>query len=158
MLNRLNLSSEIRPAVALRGARQKMFCHAVLAHTGNDATNFQGIADRFAALSFVDHALPLESGKSIKEVTFKWRAQNLCQLPDHTRFAGRLVLVDQCSPSLKSFLCWSGQFSTVSICRRESVRDRSLLQHSSARHSPIPRVEDPIRPQLSHLQVVPPLI
>ena len=47
---------------AFRGAHQKMFFHAVLAHTGNDATNFLGITDRLAALSFVDHDLPLESG------------------------------------------------------------------------------------------------
>ena len=83
-----------------------MFFHAVLASTRNDATNFQGIADRLAALSFVDHDLPLESGKSTKEFNVKRRAQNLCQLPDHTRFDGRLVFVDQCrqasnpSPSL----------------------------------------------------------
>ena len=35
----------ICPAVALRGAHQKVLFHAVLAHTGNDATNFQGITD-----------------------------------------------------------------------------------------------------------------
>ena len=102
VFNRLNLSNKIRPAVAVRGAYEKMFFHAVLARTGNDA-NFQAIADRLAALSFVDHGLPLESGKSSKELTIQRRTQNLCQLPDHTRFAGRLVLVDQCSPSLKSF-------------------------------------------------------
>ena len=109
VLNRLNLSNKIRPAVAFRGAHQKMFFHAVLAHTSNDATNLQGITDRLAALSFVDHDLPLESGNGIKEVTVKRRAQNLCKLPDHTRFAGRLVLVDQCSPSLKSFSFFVGQ-------------------------------------------------
>ena len=38
--------TKIRLAVALRGAHQKMFRHAGLAHTGNDATNFQGITDR----------------------------------------------------------------------------------------------------------------
>ena len=109
MLNRLNLSNKIRPAVAFRGAHQKMFFHAVLARTGNDATNFQGITDRLTALSFVDHDLPLESGKSIEEVTVQRRAQNLCQLPDYTRFAGRLVPVDQCSLSLKSFSFFVGQ-------------------------------------------------
>ena len=71
-----------------------MFFHAFLAHTGNDATNFQGITDRLTALSFVDHDLHLKSGESIKDVTVKRRAQSLRQLPDHTRFAGRLVLVD----------------------------------------------------------------
>ena len=86
-----------------------MFFHAVMSHTGNDATNFQGITDRLAALSFVDHDLPLKSSESIKEVTIKRRTQNLRQLPDHTRFAGRLVLVDQCSPSLKSFFFFVGQ-------------------------------------------------
>ena len=40
---------------------------------------------------------------SRKSPSNKRRSQNLCQLPDHTRFAGRLVLVDQCSLSLKSF-------------------------------------------------------
>ena len=49
---------------------------------------------RFTALGFVAHDLSLEGGDGIEEVTFKWRAQNLCQLPDYTRFAGRLVLVD----------------------------------------------------------------
>ena len=73
------------------------------AHTNNDTTNFQGITDRLAAPTFVDHDLPLNSGESIKEVTVKRRTQNLHQLPDHTRFAGRLVLVDQSSPSLESF-------------------------------------------------------
>ena len=131
-----NLSNKFCSAVALRGAHHKVFFHTVLAHTGNDATNFQGITDRLAALSFEDHDLPLESGDGIKEVTVKRRSQNLCQLPDHTRFAGRLVLVDQCSPSLKFLLlCWSGQFATLSLCRRESVRDTSLLHHFSARHS-----------------------
>ena len=101
--DRTNLSNKFRPAVALRGAHQKMFLHAVLAYTSNDATNLQGITDRFAALSLVDHDLPLKSSESIKDVTVKRRTQNLRQLPDHTRFAGRLVLVDQCSPSLKSF-------------------------------------------------------
>ena len=85
VLDRLNLSNKNRPAVAFRGAHQKMFFHAVLAHTGNDATNFQGIADRLAALSLIDHDLPLKSGESIKEVTVKRRAQYLRQLPDHTR-------------------------------------------------------------------------
>ena len=160
VLNRLNLLNKIRPAVACRGAHQKVFFHTFVAYSSNDATKFKGIADRFTALSFVDHDLPLENGHGIKEVTVRWRAQNLCQLPDHTRFAGRLELVDQCSPSLKSFslFCWSGQFSTLSLCRRESVRDRSLLQHSSAQHLPIQQVEDPSRPQKPHLQVVPPLI
>ena len=100
--------TKIRPAVALRDAHQKMFLHAVLAHTGKDATSFQGITDRLAALSLVDHDLPLKSSESIKEVIVKRRAQNLRQLPDHTRFAGRLVLVDQCSPSLKSFSFFVG--------------------------------------------------
>ena len=78
MFNRLNLSDKIRPAIAIRGS------------------HFQGITDRLAALSFVDHDLPFESGNGIKEVTVKRRAQNLCQLRDHVRFAGRLVLVNQC--------------------------------------------------------------
>ena len=144
-----NLSNKICPAVVFCGAHKKMFSHTVLAHSSNDATNVQGITDRLAALSFVDHDLPLESGNGIKEVTVKQRAQNLCQLPDHTRFAGRLVLVDQCSPSLKSFSLFVGQDNCqrFSFCRRESVRDRSLLQHSSTQHLPIHRVEDPIRPQ-----------
>ena len=86
-----------------------MFPHAALAHSSNETTNFQGITDRLAALSFIDHDLPLESGDGIKEVTVKRRAQNLCQLPIHNRFAGRLVLVDQCSPSLKSFALFVGQ-------------------------------------------------
>ena len=72
-----------------------MFPHTVLAHTSNDATNLQRITDRLAALGFIDHDLPLESGDGIKEVTIKRRAQNLCQLPNNTRFAGRLILVDQ---------------------------------------------------------------
>ena len=101
--------SRIKFVLPLRGAHLKMFSHTVLAHTGNDATNLQGITDRLAALSFVDHDLPLESGKGIMEVTYKRRAQNLCQRPDHSRFAGRLLLVDQCSPSLKSFLLFVGQ-------------------------------------------------
>ena len=92
VLNRLNFSSQIRPAVAFRGGHQEMFFHAVLAHTGNDATNVQGITDRLAALSLVDHNF-LSKGV----------------IPDHTRFAGRLVLVDQCSPSLKSFSFFVGQ-------------------------------------------------
>ena len=95
VLNRLNLSNKICPAVAFRGAHQKMFFHAVLAHSGNDATNFQGITDGLAALIFIDHDLRLESGDGIEEVTVTRRAQNLCQLPNHTRFAGRLILVDQ---------------------------------------------------------------
>ena len=33
------------------GAHQKMFLHAILAHTSNDATDFQGINDRSAALT-----------------------------------------------------------------------------------------------------------
>ena len=99
VLDRLSFSNKIRPGVALRGAHQKMFLHAVLAHTGNDATNFQGITDRLAALSPVDHDLPLKSSES---------TQNLRQLPDPC-FAGRLVLLDQCSPSLE----WSGQFSNA---------------------------------------------
>ena len=86
-----------------------MFFHTVLVHSGNDAANLQGITDRLAALSFVDHDLPPESGTGIKEFTVKRRAQNLCQLPDHTRFAGGLVLVDQCSPSLKTFSLLVGQ-------------------------------------------------
>ena len=109
VLNRLNLSNKIRPSVAFRGAKNKEFSHTVLAQSSNDATNFQGITDRLAALSFVDHDLPLDSGDGIKEVTVKRRAQNLCQLPEHTRFAGRLVLVDQCSSSLKSFSLFVGQ-------------------------------------------------
>ena len=72
-----------------------MYSHTVLAHTSNDATNFQRTTDRLAALSFVDHDFPLESGDGMEEVTVKRRAQNLGQLPDHTCFAGRLVLVDQ---------------------------------------------------------------
>ena len=86
-----------------------MFSHSVLTHSSNDATNVQGITDRLAALSFVDDDLPLDSGNGIKEVTIKRRAQNLYQLPDHTRFAGRLVLVDLCSPTLKSFSLFVGQ-------------------------------------------------
>ena len=109
VLDRLNLSNKIRPAVALRGAHQKMFPLAVLAHTSNDATNFQGITDRLAALSLVDHDLPLTSSESMKEVTVKRRTKNLRQLPDHTRFAGRLVLVDHCSPCLGSLSFFVGQ-------------------------------------------------
>ena len=100
VLTRLIFSNKIRPAVAFRGAHHEMFFHAVLAHTGNDATNFQGITDRLAALSLVDHDLPLKNSESIKKVNVKRRTQSLRQLPDHTRFAGRLVLVDQCSQSL----------------------------------------------------------
>ena len=64
-----------------------MFPHTVLAHTSNDATNCQRLTDRLAALGFIDHDLHLECGDGIQEVTIKRRAQNLCQLPDHTRFA-----------------------------------------------------------------------
>ena len=42
---------------------------AVLAHTGNDATTYQGFTDRLAALSLADHDLPLKSGESIEEVS-----------------------------------------------------------------------------------------
>ena len=42
VLDRLNLTNKIRPAVALRGSHQKMFLHVVLAHTRDDATNFSG--------------------------------------------------------------------------------------------------------------------
>ena len=116
-----------------------MVSHTVLALSSNDATNFQGITDRLAALSFVDHDLPLESGKGSKEVTVKRRAQNLCQLPDHTRFAGRLVLVDQCSPSLKAFSLFVGQdnfqrspFAEEKECMIEVC---NTLQPSSSRRS-----------------------
>ena len=71
-----------------------MFLHTTLAHPSNNTTDFQRVTDRFAALGFIDHDLSLEGGDGVEEVTFKERAQNLCQLPDYTRFAGRLVLDD----------------------------------------------------------------
>ena len=65
-----------------------MFPHTSLSHSSNDTTNLQRSADRFTALGFIDRDL------SLKVVTFKRSAQNLRQLPDHARFASRLVLVD----------------------------------------------------------------
>ena len=68
-----------------------MFPHIALAHSSNDTTNFQRIADGFTGI--VDD-LSLKSGDAVEEITSKRRAQNLRQLPDYTRFARRLVLVD----------------------------------------------------------------
>ena len=45
----------------------------------------------------------------------------------------------------------------ISDSRRESVHDRSLLQHSSTQHLHNHRVADPTPSQWLHLQVVPPL-
>ena len=101
-----------------------------------------------AAPTFVDHDLPLNSGESIKEVTVKRRTQNLHQLPDHTRFAGRLVLVDQSSPSLKSF-SFVGQenFQRFPFCRRENQCMIEVYCNTfQLGHSPNPRVEYPIQP------------
>ena len=116
-LNCFNFSNEVWPIVALGGTLQEVFSHTALAHSGNDATDYQRIADRFEALDFVDHDLSLACCDGIEEVTFE-RAKFLP-------------------------LCWSGQ----PFCRRESVRDRRLLQHSSTQHLPIHRVEDPTRAQ-----------
>ena len=81
VLNRFNFSNKIWPTVALGGTQEKMFSHTTLAHSSNDTTYFQRVDGRFTALGFVDHDLSLEGGDGIEELTFKWRAQNLCQLP-----------------------------------------------------------------------------
>ena len=91
VLNRFNLWNEGCPVVAFGGTQQKVF--------------------RLTALGFIDHDISLKDGDGIKEVTFKRRAQNLCQLPNHTRFAGRLVLIDSRSPGFKSFALFVGQDS-----------------------------------------------
>ena len=57
---------------------------------------------------------------------------------DDTRFAGRLVLVDQCSPSLKSFSLFAGQdnfqrFPFADQLQHSSFNSR--LAHSSSRRS-----------------------
>ena len=70
-----------------------MFPHNALAHSSNDTTNFQRVDGRFTALGCMDHDLSLKGGDGPEEVTFKCRAQHLCQLPDRTRIASRLVLV-----------------------------------------------------------------
>ena len=110
----------------------------VQAHSRNGANNFQGSTARLADMSFVGHDLPLESGDGIKEVTGKRRAQNLGQLPDHTGFACRST----CSPVLAKpqvlLTVGQGNFQRFSLCRRESVRQRSLEQHSSTKHLPNP--------------------
>ena len=55
-------------------------------------------------------------------------------------------------------LCWSGQFSALSLCRRESVRGGSRTQHYSAQHLPSHRVADPTLSKWLHLHVgLPPL-
>ena len=68
----------------------------------------------------IKESLSLESGDGIKEVSFKRHAQNLCQIPNHTRFAGRLVFVDQRSPGFKSFTLFVGQvnFSALLLLKR----------------------------------------
>ena len=102
----------------------------------HDTTKFQRVTNCLAALGFIDHDLSLNSGDGMKEVSFKRRTQNLCQLPNHSRFAGRLLLVHQCSPGFKSFTLFVGEnnFQRCPLCRRESMRDRRRLQHSSAQH------------------------
>ena len=109
VLNCFNFANEVLPAVALGGTQHKVFSHTALAHFGKDETDFQRIDDRFVALGFVDHDVSLECCDGIEEVAFERRAQNLCQLPDHTRFARWLVRVEQPSPSLESFTFCVGQ-------------------------------------------------
>ena len=139
--------TKIRLAVALRGAHQKMFRHAVWPIPAMTQPIFR--ESLIAALSLADHDLPLKSSESIKEVTVKRRTQNLRQLPDHTRFAGRLMLVDQCSPSLKSFSFFVGQdnFQRFPFAEENQCVIEVCCKHFSARHSPNPRVEYPIQPQ-----------
>ena len=45
------------PIVVLGGTLQEVFSRTTLAHSGNEATDYQRIADRFEALDFVDHDL-----------------------------------------------------------------------------------------------------
>ena len=56
-----------------------------------------------SAPSFVNHDLPLENSENIMKIKVKRRTQNRRQFPDHTHFAGRPVLVDQSSPTFKTF-------------------------------------------------------
>ena len=81
----------------------------------------------------------------IKEVSFKRPAQNLCQLPNHTRLAGWLVFVEKRWSGFKSFTPCVGQdnFQRSPFAKGESMRGRSRLQHSSAQHLPSHRVADP---------------
>ena len=63
----------------------------------------------FTAQSFADHDLSLKGSDGVAEVTSKRRARNLRQLPDYTRFASRLVLIDWRSPGLESFTAFPVQ-------------------------------------------------
>ena len=104
-----------------------MFLHAALAHANNDTTNFQRVTDCFAALGFIDHDLSKEVMASNRSPS-KWRAQNLCQFPKHTRFAGRLAFVDQCSPSFKTFFFFVGQndFQRFPLARKNNAWFKSV--------------------------------
>ena len=119
-----------------------MFRHDTLAHSSNDTTDFQRVADRFLALGFIDHDFSLEGGDGVEEVTFERHAHNLRQLPDYTRFPRRLVFVDKRSSGLESFTLVVGQdnLQPLTFCRRESPRERSQPQHPSVQHCPSPQV------------------
>ena len=77
---------------------------------------FRGISDRLAALSLVDHDLPL----------------GICQLPDHTRFADRLVLVDQCSPSNLQHLPFAEEDQCVTALTQSSSRTSNSATAASS--------------------------
>ena len=159
VLNRLNFSNKIRPAVALRGAHQETFFHAVLAHTGNNATKFQGISGRLAALTLVTIMIFLSKvvsasrrspSNGVRKVSASFPTTLALLVGSYLLTSARQA--SNPSPSLLVRTI----FNAFPWQKRISA-ERSLLQHSSAQHSPIPRDEDPIRPQWPHLQVVPPL-
>ena len=150
--HRFNFSNKISPAVALGGTQLKVFPLSFLAHSSNDKTNFERVADRFTALCFIDHDLSLEGGDGVEEVSFERRAQNLCQLPGYTRFASRLVLVDQRSPSLESFTLFlvKTTFSALPLQKRSSARWKSAATLFSLSTCPVLK----FRIQLSHSGIV----
>ena len=152
-LNRFDFSNKFWPAIALGRTQQKMFPHAALAHSSDDTTNFQRVADRFTALGFVDHDLSLEGGVGIEEVMACARSLPASRLRSFCQSA-RTCWMTLARPRILHFLCWSGQLSAPCPCKTESTRDRSRLQRSSAQHLSSPQVSDPTQSQWLRHQVV----
>ena len=137
-----------------------LFPHTVLANSSNDATNFQRTTDCLAALGFIDHDLPLESGDGTRRSPSNGVRKISESFPiTLVLLVGSYLLTNAHQASNPSHsLLFKTIFSAFPLQKRKSVCDRSLLQHSSTQHLPSHRVADPTQSQWLHLQVVPPLL
>ena len=80
---------------------------------------------------------------------------NVCQLPDHTRFAGRLVLVNKRSPGLESLALFVGQDNFQRLAFAE---ENQCVVEVGCNTLQLSTVSDPTLSLWLHLQVGLPLL